>query len=39
MNERNKRAYEEIDVKGVTQSKISKRYYIPNKYLKPFEEG
>jgi hypothetical protein len=36
MNERNKRAYDEIDVKPITQKTPDAKNYNPKSYLTPY---
>ncbi|CDW91057.1 UNKNOWN [Stylonychia lemnae] len=38
INDRNKKGYEEVNVKPITQNKPDLQHYNPAKYLKPFED-
>lgn len=35
MNQRNKPPHEEVNIKPITQTRFSSRFYRPDKYLKP----
>lgn len=35
IGQRNKQPHDEVDIKPITQTKISSRHYKPDKYLKP----